>query len=345
LTRGAAGDDARGAGLTASRRRPDALVRFGGRGAATLILALLVAVLLSLLGQSGSAFSTFGVGAVFSNNWNVPAGIFQGLPLLAGTLMTAGIAVILATPVAVGAALWTAELCPPRAVGRLSVAIDALAAVPSVVWGLWGLLFLAPKLLGAERWFARTFAVIPWLGGGASGAAQTNVFIGGLVLAIMIVPVICAISRDVIAAVPLPPREAARALGATRWETIRLVVLPASRRGIAGAVLVGLVRALGETIAVVLLIGDRPAIAPHLFWPGYSLAAAIANELGSAAGPHRASLFAAGLVLFSLCGLISLAASALTRGGPAPRGLTPGGLTRGRPSPSTLTPSGPSAPA
>jgi phosphate transport system permease protein len=250
---------------------------------------------------------------VFSDNWNVPADIFQGLPLLVGTLVTSGVAVLLATPVAVAAALWVSELCPPRLAPRLGWAIDALGAIPGVVWGLWALTVLAPGLVGAERWFARAVGFIPWIGGGAHAVSRTNVFVAGVVLAIMIVPVICAHTANALAAVPASRREAAIALGATRWEAIRLAVLPTLGRPVAAAVLFGLVRALGETIAVVLVIGDSPVIPHHLFGPGYSLAAAIANELGGAAGPHRSALFAVGLVLFLLTGAVSLGAGALAR--------------------------------
>jgi phosphate ABC transporter permease protein PstC len=186
--------------------------------------------------------------------------------------------------------------------------VDLLAAVPSVVYGLWGVFYLAPTLLPAEKWFANTFSFIPWIGGGADTATPTNYFIASLVLAIMILPIVSAISREVVATVPSENKEAALALGATRWEMIRMAVLPYSRSGIVGGAMLGLGRALGETIAVVLLIGDAPTIGKHLFSQGYSLAAVIANEFGEATGIHRSALFAAGLVLFVLTLIVNIIA-------------------------------------
>jgi phosphate ABC transporter permease protein PstC len=178
--------------------------------------------------------------------------------------------------------------------------VELLAAVPSVVYGLWGVFVLIPMLLPAEKWFAETFHWIPFIGGGT--VAGPNYFIGGLILAIMIIPIVSAISREVMATVPVEHKEAALALGATRWEMIRLAVLPYSRAGISGAAMLGLGRAIGETIAVTLVIGNAPQLSPHLFSQGYTLAAVIANEFGEAASDpiHRAALIAAGLVLFVL---------------------------------------------
>jgi ABC-type phosphate transport system permease subunit len=167
---------------------------------------------------------------------------------------------------------------------------------------------LIPNLLPAEKWFASTFSFIPWLGGGT--VTGPNYFIAGLVLAIMILPIVSAIAREVIATVPHEHKEAALALGATRWEMIRMAVLPYARPGITGGAMLGLGRALGETIAVVLLIGNAPVIGQHLFNQGYSLAAVIANEFGEAANTplHSSALFAAGLVLFILTLIVNIIA-------------------------------------
>src|SRR5436190_16664136 len=175
-----------------------------------------------------------------------------------------------------------------------------LTAVPSGVYGLWGVFFLIPKLKPAEQWFSDTFAFIPFVGGGQ--VAGPNYFIGGLILAIMILPIVSAITREVMATVPVEHKEAALALGATRWEMIRMAVLPYSRAGISGAAMLGLGRALGETIAATLVIGNAPDIGKTLFSQGYTLAAVIANEFGEAAADptHRAALIAAGLVPFVL---------------------------------------------
>jgi ABC-type phosphate transport system permease subunit len=167
---------------------------------------------------------------------------------------------------------------------------------------------LAPKLLPVEKWFASTFSFIPWLGGGTP--TLYNYFIAGLILAIMILPIVSAISREVIATVPAEHKEAALALGATRWEMIRMAVLPYSRSGITGGAMLGLGRAIGETIAVVLVIGNAPTIGHHVFSQGYTLAAVIANEFGEAANTpiHSSALFAAGLVLFVLTLAVNIVA-------------------------------------
>ena len=294
-------------------------MKWGLTALAVAIVALIVYFFIRLIGESGSTFSTFGLSFVFGNDWDVSRNIYHGAPLLVGTLITSGVALAIGVPVAVATALYLTELCPRRARGPLSMLVDLLAAVPSVVYGLWGVFFLAPKLLGAEKWFANTFSFIPWIGGGASSATPTNYFIASLVLAIMILPIVSAISREVLATVPAENKEAALALGATRWEMIRMAVLPYSRSGIVGGAMLGLGRALGETIAVVLLIGDAPVIGKHLFSQGYSLAAVIANEFGEAQGVHRSALFAAGLVLFVLTLIVNVVARAYiargTRGG------------------------------
>lgn len=291
-------------------RLPDRTMQWGLTGLAALILVLLAYFFIRLIGESGSTFSTFGLSFVFGNDWDVSRNIYHGAPLLVGTLITSGVALVIGVPVAVSVALFLTELCPRRVRGPLAGVIDLLAAVPSVVYGLWGVFFLAPKLLGAEKWFANTFSFIPWIGGGASTATPTNYFIASVVLAVMILPIVSAISREVLATVPAESKEAALALGATRWEMIRMAVLPYARPGIVGGAMLGLGRALGETIAVVLLIGDAPVIGHHLFSQGYSLAAVIANEFNEASGVHRSALFAAGLVLFVLTLIVNIIARA-----------------------------------
>jgi phosphate ABC transporter permease protein PstC len=287
-------------------RLPDRALRWGLGTLAALILILIAYFFIRLIGQSGHVLGTYGLSFVFGNDWDVSRNIYHGAPLVVGTLITSAIALILGVPVAVAAALFVSELCPRWARGALSVLIDLLAAVPSVVWGLWGVFVLIPKLLPAEKWFAATFSFIPFIGGGS--VTGPNYFIAGLILAIMILPIVSAISREVIATVPREHREAALALGATRWEMIRLAVLPHARPGITGGAMLGLGRALGETIAVVLVIGNAPVIGHHLFNQGYSLAAVIANEFGEATGIHISALFAAGLVLFVLTLVVNMVA-------------------------------------
>jgi phosphate ABC transporter permease protein PstC len=293
---------------SAASRLPDRMLKWGLTALAGAILALLAYFFIRLIQQSGDTFNRFGLAFIFGNDWDPAHGIFHGFPLVAGTLITSAIALILGVPVAVATAIYLNELCPRRFRTPLAILVDLLAAVPSVVYGLWGILVLAPKLLPAERWFADTFSFIPFIGAGT--ATGPNYFIAGLILAIMILPIVSAISREVIATVPLEHKEAALALGATRWEMIRIAVLPYSRAGITGGAMLGLGRAIGETIAVVLVIGNAPVIGQHLFNQGYSLAAVIANEFGEAANTpvHRSALFAAGLVLFVLTLIVNIIA-------------------------------------
>src|SRR5215831_4316430 len=262
-------------------RLPDRTLRYGLTALSALILALIVYFFVRLLGEARPAFAKEGVvGFVFGNDWNVSAERFGALPLLVGTLITSGLALLIGVPVAVATALYATELCPPRLRGPLMMLVELLAAVPSVVYGLWGIFYLAPKLQPAEQWVADRLSGIPFIGGGT--ATIPNYFVAGLVLAIMILPIVSAISREVMATVPADHKEAALGLGATRWEMIRTAVLPYCRSGIVGAAMLGLGRAIGETIAVTILIGDAPRLGRHLFGQGYSLAAVIANEFGEA---------------------------------------------------------------
>ncbi len=310
-------------------RLPDRALKYGLTALAALILALIVYFFVRLIGQARPAFAHEGViKFVFGNDWNVGAERFGALPLVVGTLITSALALIIGVPVAVAAAIYATELCPLRLRTPLTVLVELLAAVPSVVYGLWGIFFLAPKLHGAEQWVADRLSFIPFIGGGV--ATIPNYFISGLVLAIMILPIVSAISREVMSTVPSDHKEAALGVGATRWEMIRMAVLPYCRSGIVGGAMLGLGRAIGETIAITILIGDAPRLGSHLFAQGYSLAAVIANEFGEAQGIHRSALFAAGLVLFVLTLLVNGAARLLVArtsraGGPvAPGAGAPG---------------------
>jgi phosphate ABC transporter permease protein PstC len=290
------------------QRLPDRALRWGLTGLAVAILGLIGFFFVRLYVESNPAFSRFGFfGFVFSNDWDVSRSHFGALPLLVGTLITSATALLIGVPVAVASALYVTELCPRRLRAPLTAMVELLAAVPSVVYGLWGFFFLVPKLRPAEQWFSDTFSFLPFVGGPVAGP---NYFIAGLILAIMILPIVSAISREVIATVPADHKEAALALGATRWEMIRTAVLPYSRAGITGAAMLGLGRAIGETIAVTIVIGNAPAIGKQLFDQGYTLAAVIANEFGEAASDplHRAALIAAGLVLFVLTLVVNLVA-------------------------------------
>jgi phosphate ABC transporter permease protein PstC len=300
-------------------RLPDRALKWGLIGLSALILAIIVYFFIRLVGQSKDAFSQFGLSFVFGNDWDVSRNIYHGAPLVVGTLISSAIALIIGVPIAVATAVFINEMCPRRFRSPVSILLDLLAAVPSVVYGLWGVFVLAPRLLPAEKWFASTFSFIPFVGG--TTPSLYNYFMAGLILAIMILPIVSAISREVIATVPSEHKEAALALGATRWEMIRMAVIPYARPGITGGAMLGLGRALGETIAVVLVIGSAPTIGKTIFSQGYSLAAVIANEFGESTGIHTSALFAAGLVLFVLTLIVNIIARwFIARGAPGSRG-------------------------
>ena len=283
-------------------RLPDQALKYGLTALSLGVLALLAFFFIRLYIEANTAFTNVGViNFVFGNNWDVANNVFEALPLVVGTLITSGLALLIGVPVAVATAVFLVELCPRRFKGPLTIMVDLLAAVPSVVYGLWGFYFLIPKLRPVEQWFTDTFSFIPFFGG-AGTIAGPNYFIAGLVLAIMILPIVSAISREVLTTVPPDHKEAALALGMTRWEMIKTAMLPYARRGIVGGAMLGLGRAIGETIAVVIVIGDAPVIGNNIFDQGYTLAAVIANEFGEAASQplHRAALIGAGLVLFVL---------------------------------------------
>src|ERR1700693_4173078 len=181
-------------------RLPDRLLRWGLTAVGGAVFALLAYFLTRLIGQSNEAISRFGLSFVFGNDWDIAHNIYHGAPLLVGTLITSTVALLIGVPVAVATALFLTELCPRRLRGPVSILVDLLAAVPSVVYGLWGYLVLIPKLLPAEKWFASTFSFIPWVGGGTQ--TGPNYFIARLILAHMILPIVSAISREVIATVP-----------------------------------------------------------------------------------------------------------------------------------------------
>jgi phosphate ABC transporter permease protein PstC len=277
---------------------------------AALVLLLIGFFFVFLLDKARPALAHQGVlSFVFTNDWNPSREIFGGWPLVVGTVITSAIALVVGVPVAVASALFVTELCPRPLRAPLTVLVELLAAVPSVVYGLWGIFVVIPALKPIEQWVADTFSFLPFVGGSVAGP---NYFVAGLILAIMILPIVSAISREVIATVPADLKEASLALGATRWEMIRMAILPHARAGIVGASMLGLGRAIGETIAVTLVIGNAPTIGSQIFDQGYTLAAVIANEFGEAANDklHSGALIAAGLVLF----VLTLIINALARG-------------------------------
>src|SRR3954465_11486388 len=286
-------------------RAIDPVLKWVLSGLAALILVLIAFFFVRLFIEAKPAFDKYGyIGFVFDNSWVPSQALYGALPLVVGTLITSAIALLIGVPVAIATALYLTELAPNRVRAPLTITVELLAAVPSVVYGLWGIQVLAPKLQPAEQWVSDKLGFLPLVGGQVS---IPNYFVAGLILAIMIVPIVSAISREVMATVPADHKEAALALGATRWEMTRMAVLPYARAGISGAAMLGLGRAIGETIAVTIVIGNAPNIGDTIFSQGSPPRAAIAHEFGEAAPDptHRAALIAPGLVLFVLTLLVN----------------------------------------
>jgi phosphate transport system permease protein len=259
----------------------------------------------------------FGWSFLVTSAWNPVTEVYGALPLLYGTLVSSFLALLIAVPLGIGSAIFLAELAPTWIRPPIAFLIELLAAVPSVVYGLWGIFVLAPVLRDwVEPVLASTLGFLPLFQGPPYGVGMLA---AGIILAIMILPFIVAVSREVLLAVPNTQREAAFALGATRWEATRLAVLRYGRSGLVGAVLLGLGRALGETMAVTMVIGNRPEIAVSLFAPGYTMASMIANEFTEATSDlYLSALVEVGLVLFVVTVIVNAVARLLvwSVGGP-----------------------------
>jgi phosphate transport system permease protein len=278
-------------------------------GAAALILLIAVVFIIALVIPALPAITTFGLGFFITRTWDPVRIQFGALPAIYGTLVTSAIALVIAFPIGLGAALFLAEDARLRFLrGPLSFAIELLAGIPSVVIGLWAFFVLTPLMRDSvDPFLNHTLGFLPFFQGNASGYGFLT---AGVVLAIMVLPIMIALSRDVIRAVPRALREASLALGATNAETIWAVILPYARVGITGAVLLSLGRALGETIAVTMVIGNRPEISTSLFASGYTLPSVIANEFTEAVGDvYLGSLFYLGVVLV----LITIAVNVVAR--------------------------------
>jgi phosphate transport system permease protein len=294
-----------------SRRRPlgDRTFQALALASGLLVLVILVLIAISTTQQSASWFSTAGFSGIFSTDWDPATSHFGAMAFVYGTVITSVIAVIIAVPVSVSIALLLTEVVPRRWARPIVYMVDLLAVVPSVVWGLWGILVLAPWIQGIYSSIASGLKGVPVLGSlfgpPTSGASFCT---AGLILAVMITPIVTSLSREVIATVPAIDKEGAYALGATRWEMIRGAVWPHSQNGVVGAVLLGLGRAMGETIAAALVIGSSPVITSHLFATGYSMPAVIANQFNEASGEFRAALIGLGVLLFALTIIINLIA-------------------------------------
>jgi phosphate transport system permease protein len=282
-----------------SGRTADRLFRGGTRVAASLLVAALLAIGLMLWLSSSQAFGTFGLGFITGLTWDPVAAIYGALPYVVGTILTSLIAVVIAAPIGLLTAIFLAELAPRRVAIPLTFMIELLAAIPSVVFGLWGVFILGPFLGHTiEAWTVEHFGWIPIFAGPPYGI---GLFTAGIILAIMIVPTIVSISREVISSVPNSQREAMAALGATRWETVTKAVLPFARSGIVGAIILGLGRALGETMAVTMVIGNGQNIPKGLFDQAQTIASKIATTFNEATiGIQTSSLIALGFILLVL---------------------------------------------
>jgi phosphate transport system permease protein len=286
-----------------SRRRPDDPILYFGTGACAVLVILLVAAIgVMLYLDSRLAVRKFGLGFWAGREWDPVAGVFGALPFVWGTLYSSLLALLISTPVALGIAIFLADLCPPRLRPVLVYLTELLAAIPSVVYGLWGLMTVVPLVRRLQLLLPDWLRSLPLLSGPPVGV---SIAAAAIILAVMITPFTASVAREVLKAVPMAQREAAYALGATRWEAIRLA-LGWGRTGIIGAIMLGLGRALGETIAVAMVIGNNPQVAVSLFAPQYTMAAVIANEFTEATGDlYLDALVEIGLVLFVITVLIN----------------------------------------
>jgi len=323
--------------IGARRRRPgDALFKGSSGVIAVALVGLLVLMVWDLAANGSRAFSKFGFGFVTGTEWNSLAQHFGALPYIFGTLVTSAIAIVLAVPVSVGLALLVNEISSGWVRNPLTVLVDLLAAIPSVVYGLWGLFIMAPLFdKHVEPFLFRTVGKVPLIGALFHAPSVTSTVVengvrhtvttpqtaggdlltAGVILAVMILPIVTAVTREVIAVVPRELREAALGLGATRYEAIRMAVLPYARGGIVGAVMLGLGRALGETIAVALLVGNNASIHASLLTAGYTIPAAIANNFREASnvGLERSALLAMAVVLMGIALVLATLSRLLVR--------------------------------
>jgi phosphate transport system permease protein len=293
-------------------RLGDRIFRHTSAGSAALLLCVLVAIALFLLDRALPAINADSTSFLATRTWSPDSqpAVFGIAALTYGTLVTSVLAVVMAVPVAVGVALSVTHYVPRRISQVVGYLVDLLAAIPSVVYGLWGLIFLVPAIGPLSKWLADYFGWIPIFK--AQGIFGKSIFTASVVLAIMILPIIAAISREVFAQVPQSHKEAAYALGLTKWEMIRTAVLPFGRSGLISATVLGFGRAMGETIAVALVLSANYEINSHLLTPGgNTIAANIANTYGDAGTVGQGALIASGLVLFVITLIVNFAARAI----------------------------------
>jgi phosphate transport system permease protein len=300
------------------RRRTGFGVRpFGDRlfalttlGLGLIILSILFGLALSLVFGSTASIEKFGLGFIVSTDWDPANDRYGALPFIYGTIISSALALLIAVPLSLGTALYLSETAPEWLSRRIGFLVELLAAIPSVVYGLWGIFVLGPWLRDhVEPLLGRSLGFLPLFRG---SQVSVSMLCAGVLLAIMVLPYVASVCTDVFRAVPRTQREAALALGATRWEMVRTAVLPYGSSGIIGAIILGLGRALGETIAVAMVIGNRPEISASLFAPSATLASVIANEFAEAASSlYLSSLMELGLVLLAVGLLLNVAARVL----------------------------------
>jgi phosphate transport system permease protein len=294
--------------------RSEYVFRFMTMGAALLVLALLAGVLLALLYGGWPALRTFRFGFLTTTIWNPVTEQFGALAPLYGTVITSLLAMLLAVPLAFGIAIFLTETCPLWLRSPIATCIELLAAVPSIVFGIWGLFVLAPVLQHTvQPWLIDTLGDVPAIGKLFRGPPYgIGLMTAGFVLAVMVLPFITSVMREIFLATPRSLKEAAYGLGATQWEVIWDVVLPNARAGVVGGIMLGLGRALGETMAVTFVVGNAHRISGSLLAPGTTISASIANEFTEAVGKlYTSSLIALGLLLFVLTFIIIAAARLL----------------------------------
>jgi phosphate transport system permease protein len=298
---------------------PDRIFKYAMTTCGLAVLGVLALIIYELVLRSGPSWHTSGFKFFTASDWDPVNELFGALPFVYGTLVSSLLALIIAVPLSIGVAVFTTEMCPPFLRGPLSFFVELLAAIPSVIYGLWAIFILVPLLSShVEPFLAKTLG---WTGLFTGPAYGFGMLAAGIVLAIMIVPIISSITREVLMVVPQHQREGVLALGATRWEMIRVGVLRNARAGIVGGIILGLGRALGETMAVTMVIGNRPEISKSLFASGYTMASVLANEFSEATGDvYLSALVEIGLALF----LVTIVVNALAR-------LLVWSVTRGQP--------------
>ena len=292
----------------------DAVLRNATRSAAITVLLLLGGVIASLIEGSVPAFKAFGFGFFTTETWNPVTEKFGALAPIYGTLVTSFIAMLIGIPVSMGVAIFITELCPRWLKRPISTAIELLAGIPSIIYGIWGLFVLAPFLQRyVQPLLIETFSGVPVLSSMFAGPPYgIGIFTAGIILSIMVLPYITSVTRDVFETVPAVLKESAYGLGCTTWEVVSRVVLPYTKTGVIGGIMLGLGRALGETMAVTFVIGNSHRIASSILAPGTTISANIANEFTEADGAlYTSSLIAQGLILFLITFVVLAAARLL----------------------------------